>query len=48
VHLYSIEFLRNIRQFFGVTFKIEPDPESKTVILTCLGVGFKNFSRRAI
>jgi RNA 3'-terminal phosphate cyclase-like protein len=45
---YSVEFLRNLKQFFGVTFKIEPDPESKTVILTCLGVGFKNFSRRAI
>lgn len=45
---YSIEMLRNIRKFFGVTFKIEPDVESKTVMLTCLGIGFNNMSRRVI
>jgi RNA 3'-terminal phosphate cyclase-like protein len=43
---YTIEFLRHIQQFFGVTFKIEPEPETKTVLLTCLGAGFKNLSRK--
>jgi RNA 3'-terminal phosphate cyclase-like protein len=43
---YTIEFLRHIKLFFGVTFKIEPDPETKTVLLTCLGAGFKNLSRK--
>jgi len=43
---YTIEFLRHIKQFFGVTFKIEPEPETKTVLLTCLGAGFKNLSRK--
>lgn len=43
---YTIEFLRHIKTFFGVTFKIEPDPETKTVLLTCLGAGFKNLSRK--
>eukprot|EP01122_Echinamoeba_exundans_P004771 TRINITY_DN15006_c0_g1_i1.p1 TRINITY_DN15006_c0_g1~~TRINITY_DN15006_c0_g1_i1.p1 ORF type:complete len:359 (+),score=42.26 TRINITY_DN15006_c0_g1_i1:16-1092(+) len=43
---YTMEFLRNIREFFGVTFKIEPDPETKTVILTCVGCSFLNLARR--
>ena len=43
---YTIEFLRHIKTFFGITFKIEPDLETKTVLLTCLGAGFKNLSRK--
>eukprot|EP01132_Coremiostelium_polycephalum_P003233 gene3233-4047_t len=42
---YTIEYLRHLRDFFGVTFKIEPDQDSKTVTFTCLGIGFKNISR---
>eukprot|EP00644_Phytophthora_capsici_P004345 jgi/Phyca11/7190/fgenesh1_pm.PHYCAscaffold_17_\ len=43
---YSIECLRHLRDFFGITFKIKPDPETKTVLLSCLGVGFKNLSKK--
>lgn len=43
---YTIEFLRNIQTFFNVTFKIEPDVESKTVVLTCLGSGYANVARK--
>ncbi|GAM27009.1 hypothetical protein SAMD00019534_101840 [Acytostelium subglobosum LB1] len=43
---YTIDFIRNIKEFFGVTFKIEPDEETKTIIFTCLGIGFKNMARR--
>lgn len=43
---YSINYLRNIKEFFGVTFKIEPDAESKTILLTCLGAGIKNLSKK--
>ncbi|KYQ93340.1 RNA 3'-terminal phosphate cyclase family protein [Tieghemostelium lacteum] len=42
---YTMEYLRHLRDFFGVTFKIEPDQDSKTVIFTCLGIGFKNMAR---
>ncbi|EGC34230.1 hypothetical protein DICPUDRAFT_80015 [Dictyostelium purpureum] len=42
---YTIEFIRQLRDFFGVTFKIQPDSESKTVLFTCLGIGFKNLAR---
>jgi len=28
---FSMQMLRDIKQFFGVTFKIRPDPETTTV-----------------
>lgn len=56
---YTIEFLRHLRDFFGVTFKIdmdkkipsEDDTESlrvggDKVLLTCLGVGYLNLSKK--
>ncbi|CAB4276715.1 unnamed protein product [Prunus armeniaca] len=43
---YGIETLRNIKDFLGVTFVIKPDPSTGTVILKCVGSGFRNLSRR--
>ncbi|CAH0520099.1 unnamed protein product [Peronospora belbahrii] len=43
---YSIECLRHLRDFFDITFKIKPDPETKTVLLSCLGVGFRNLAKK--
>ncbi|KAJ4704882.1 RNA 3'-terminal phosphate cyclase-like protein [Melia azedarach] len=43
---YGIETLRNIRDFLGVTFDIKPDPATGTVILRCVGCGYKNLSRK--
>jgi len=43
---YTIQYLRHLRDFFGITFKIKADPESKTVLLSCLGTGFKNLARK--
>jgi RNA 3'-terminal phosphate cyclase-like protein len=45
---YTIEALRLFKAIFGVTFKIVPDRSNRTVILSCMGIGFKNFSRKAI
>jgi len=42
----TIDCLRLYRDIFGVTFKVTPDPETNTVLLSCLGVGFLNFARR--
>ena len=42
---YSISVLRLIRDFVGVTFKIEPDRETQTVLLSCLGSGAANIAR---
>jgi RNA 3'-terminal phosphate cyclase-like protein len=44
---YTITFLRDLQKFFNVTFKITPDSENLTVILTCLGTGFVNVNKRS-
>ncbi|KAL4196594.1 hypothetical protein AMTRI_Chr04g246940 [Amborella trichopoda] len=43
---YAIQTLRHIRDFLGVKFNIKPDPFTNSVVLTCLGCGLKNLSRR--
>lgn len=43
---YSIETLRHIKDFLGVTFIIKPDPSTHTVVLKCVGCGLKNLSRK--
>eukprot|EP01085_Mycamoeba_gemmipara_P004969 Mycagemm_TRINITY_DN10691_c0_g1::TRINITY_DN10691_c0_g1_i1::g.4969::m.4969 type:complete len:356 gc:universal TRINITY_DN10691_c0_g1_i1:1080-13(-) len=44
---YSIECLRLLREFFGITFKVDADAESRTVLLSCLGIGFQNLSKKS-
>ena len=41
----SIAGLRLMKKVFGVEFKVKADEESKTVLLTCLGTGFRNMAR---
>ncbi|KAL0119465.1 hypothetical protein PUN28_007749 [Cardiocondyla obscurior] len=47
-----IQFLRDMRDFFGVTFKIEQIKKEKEasseVCLTCLGIGYTNLSKRTL
>ncbi|KAJ8927946.1 hypothetical protein NQ314_019579 [Rhamnusium bicolor] len=53
---YSIWFLRHLKEFFGVTFKLDDydsDEEtsgtgSQKVLLTCVGIGYTNISKRTI
>lgn len=45
---YTIEWLQLLRDFFGVTMHIKPDPGSKSLVVTCRGVGYSNVARRAI
>lgn len=42
---YAIQTLRLIKLALGVEFKIKPDYETKTVLLSCLGVGYRNMAR---
>jgi RNA 3'-terminal phosphate cyclase-like protein len=42
---YTIASLRLYKEAFGVEFKITPDPQTKTVLLSCLGTGFRNMAR---
>lgn len=43
----GIAILRLIRDSFGAVFKIKEDPETNTVMISCLGTGYRNVSRRA-
>ncbi|KND04309.1 18S rRNA biogenesis protein RCL1 [Spizellomyces punctatus DAOM BR117] len=43
---FTIQYLRDIKTFLGLTFKITPDHSNQTVILTCLGVGYTNVNKR--
>ncbi|NWW47951.1 RCL1 protein, partial [Pedionomus torquatus] len=46
-----IEFLRHLRSFFQIMFKIEtqtPEEEhmgGEKVLMTCVGIGFSNLSK---
>eukprot|EP00249_Psilotum_nudum_P009368 c21885_g1_i1 orf=67-1179(+) len=43
---YAIRTLRHIKEILGVQFSIKPDQTTGTVILTCVGSGYKNISRK--
>lgn len=43
---YSVQFLRDIRDFFGTVFKIRSDPDTKTTLLTCVGIGYTNVNKK--
>lgn len=43
----AVKTLRVIKAFFGVTFNIQPEPDSGTVFLSTVGAGIRNISRRA-
>lgn len=45
---YTIQMLRHLRHFFGVTFKVDgnqPGVGAPKVQLTCVGVGFSNLAK---
>ncbi|XP_028567765.2 RNA 3'-terminal phosphate cyclase-like protein [Podarcis muralis] len=48
---YTIEFLRHLRSYFQVMFKIESKPSGEErkggdkVLMTCVGIGFSNLSK---
>jgi RNA 3'-terminal phosphate cyclase-like protein len=41
----TIQLLRLLREVFGSTFKMRTDAETGTLILSCLGSGFKNYAK---
>lgn len=42
---YTIESLRLFKTAFGVEFKVKADHDTKTVLLSCLGTGYRNMAR---
>ncbi|TRM62629.1 RNA 3'-terminal phosphate cyclase/enolpyruvate transferase [Schizophyllum amplum] len=47
--IQTIQFLRDVRQFFGTSFKISPaepaDPDCKQLVYSCYGSGYVNANR---
>jgi len=43
---HTIQLLRHIRDCFGVRFKITSSDEGESLLLTCMGIGFKNLAKR--
>ena len=41
----TIKILRLLRDMFGVVYKVRPDEASMTLVLSCMGVGFKNVAK---
>ncbi|CEP00635.1 RNA 3'-terminal phosphate cyclase domain-containing protein [Plasmodiophora brassicae] len=44
----AVQYLRHLRDFFGVVFRFRPDPNSATVVASCRGVAYRNIARRAL
>jgi len=42
---YSVEALRLFKRAFDVEFKVRADEETRTVLLSCLGTGYRNMAR---
>lgn len=42
----AINMLRNVKEFFGVVFKLDPEKEYGTVFARCIGIGVKNLGRK--
>jgi RNA 3'-terminal phosphate cyclase-like protein len=42
----AIMTLRLLKESFGVVFKVKEEKETGTILLSCLGIGFQNMSRR--
>lgn len=45
--LLRITTLRHIRDFFGLTYQLAPDVETKTILVTACGVNLTNLARNA-
>eukprot|EP00040_Diaphanoeca_grandis_P015053 m.76598 g.76598 ORF g.76598 m.76598 type:complete len:362 (+) comp24918_c0_seq1:207-1292(+) len=43
---FTVNFLRDVREFLGVTFRLKPDDETDTVNVTCIGIGYTNTSKK--
>ena len=42
---YTIQYLRNLKTYFGIVFKVVPEHSDGTLNVSCFGTGFTNFSR---
>jgi RNA 3'-terminal phosphate cyclase-like protein len=43
---FTVNFLRDMRDFLGVTFKLKPNDEDGTVNAACIGTGYTNTAKK--
>jgi RNA 3'-terminal phosphate cyclase-like protein len=43
---FTIQYLRDLKTFFGIMFKIRTDPRTKTILLTCVGTNYINSNKK--
>lgn len=43
---FTVNFLRDMRDFLGVTFKLKPNDEDGTVDAACIGTGYTNTAKK--
>ena len=43
---HAVRTLRHLKDFFGTVFDMRAEKESRTIFLTCLGMGMKNIARK--
>ncbi|CAO3642533.1 unnamed protein product [Cunninghamella blakesleeana] len=43
---FTVQFLRDLKSFFGVSFKIQPDENTNTILMTCMGIGYINHNKK--
>ncbi|CAG8596410.1 8311_t:CDS:2, partial [Acaulospora morrowiae] len=43
---FTIQYIRDLRDFFDVTFKIKPDSTTNTLLMACVGIGYINYSKK--
>ena len=43
---YSIRTLRLLKDAFDIEFKLKADVETKSTVMSCLGVGYKNSAKK--
>lgn len=44
---FRVQFLRDLKQCFGVSFKIKPDASTQTILMACVGIGYVNHNKKA-
>ncbi|CAO3692509.1 unnamed protein product [Umbelopsis ramanniana] len=44
---FTVQFLRDLKQCFGVSFKIKPEASSQTILMACVGIGYVNHNKKA-
>jgi len=43
---YTMRSLRSLKDAFDIEFKLKADAETKTIVMSCLGVGFRNSAKK--